>query len=90
VTDYNHLTVHIYNYDRHMIVHMTGLYTRLETYVRLHILTLVVSFYHDISYLSFITLFLILVILLSFISVIMLLLLILLLCTNTFPFTHTH
>ena len=72
-----------------MIVHMTGLYTRLVTYARLHILPLVVSFYHDISYISFITLFLILIILLSFISVIMLLLLTLLLSTSTFPFTHT-
>ena len=72
-----------------MIVHMTGLYTRLVTYARLHILTLAGSFYHDASYTSFITLFLILIILLSFISVIMLLLLTLLLCTNTFPFTHT-
>ena len=52
-----------------MIVHMTGLYTRLVTYAKLHILTLVVSFYHDTSYISFITLFLILIILLSSISV---------------------
>jgi len=72
-----------------MIVHMIRLYTRLVTYARLHILTFVVSFYHDISKISFITLFLILIILLSFISVIMLLLLILLLCTNTFPFINT-
>ena len=42
VTDRNHLTVHIYSYDRHMIVHMTGLYTRLVTYAKLQILTSVV------------------------------------------------
>ena len=36
------LYVYIHNYDRHMIVHMTGLYTRLVTYARLHILILVV------------------------------------------------
>ena len=70
-----------------MIVHMTGLYTRLVTYVRLHILILV-SFYHDTSYISFIAL-LLTIILLYFILVIMLLLLALL-CTNTFSFTHTH
>ena len=64
------------------------LYTRLVTYARLHILRLVVSFYHDTSYISFITLFLTLVILLSFILVIMWLLLILLLCTSIFPL-HT-
>ena len=29
-------------YDRYMIVHMTGLYTRLVSYARLHVLTLVV------------------------------------------------
>jgi len=69
VTDCNHLTVHIYNYDRHMIVHMIGFYTRLVTYARLHILTLVVSYYHDISFISFIVLFLILIFLLSFILV---------------------
>jgi len=49
VTDRNHLTIHIYNYDRYMIVHMTGLYTRLVTYARLHVLTLMVSFYYDTS-----------------------------------------
>ena len=38
-------------------------------YASLHILTLIVSFYHDISYISFIVLFLILIILLSFISI---------------------
>ena len=54
------------NYDRHMIVHMTELYTRLVTYARLYILTLVVSFYH-IGYILFISLFLILIILLFFI-----------------------
>ena len=69
MTDRNHLTVLVYNHDRHMIVHMTGLYTRLVTYARLHILTLVVSFYHDISYIPFIVLFLIFIILSSFISV---------------------
>ena len=90
VTDRNHLIVRIYNYDRHMIVYMTGLYTRLVTYARLHILILVVFFYHDTSYISFISLFLILIMLLSFISVIMLLLVSLLLCTSTFLFTHTH
>jgi len=91
VTDHNHLTELIYDYDRHMIVHMTRLYIRLVTYAKLCILTLVVSFYHDVSYISFIVLFLILIILLSFISVIILLLLtLLLLCTNTFFFTHTH
>jgi len=68
---------------------MTRLYTRLVTCARLHILTLVISFYHDISYISFIALFLTLIILLSFISVIMLLLLILFLCTSTFPL-HAH
>jgi len=52
-----------------MVVHMTGLYTRLVTYARLHILTLVVSFYHDTSYISFIVLFLTLIISLSFILV---------------------
>ena len=70
--------------DRHIIVHMTELYTRLVTYARLHILTLVVFFYHDISYISFITLFLILIILFQFIM----LLLTLFLCTSTFPL-HT-
>ena len=45
------------------------LHTRLVTYDRLHILTLVVSFCHKISYISFIILFLILSILLSFVSV---------------------
>ena len=50
-----------------MIVHMTGLYTRLVTYARLHIMTLVVSFCHKISYTSSIDLFLILIILLPFI-----------------------
>jgi len=69
MTDRNHLIVHIYKYDRHMIVYMTVLYTRLVTYARLYILRFVISFYHDISYISFITLFLILIILLSFISV---------------------
>ena len=59
----------MYIYDRHMIVHMTGLYTRLVTYARLHILTLVVPFYHDICYILFIALFLISIILLSFILV---------------------
>ena len=44
MTDRNHLTVHIYNYDKHMIVHMTGLYSTLVTYIRLHILTLVFLF----------------------------------------------
>jgi len=44
-----------------MIVRMTGLYTRLVTYTRLYILTLVVPFYHDISYISFITVLLILI-----------------------------
>ena len=44
VTDRDHLTVRIYNYDRHIIVHMIRLYTRLVTYVRLHILTLVVGY----------------------------------------------
>jgi len=72
-----------------MIAHIIGLYTRLMTYVRLHILTLVATFYHDTSDISFIPLFLILIILFFFISVIMLLLLILLLCTSTFPFTDT-
>ena len=72
-----------------MIVHMTELYTRLVTYAKLHIFTLMGSFYHDTCYISFITLFFILVILLSFILVIMLLLLILFLCTSTFSFTHT-
>jgi len=72
-----------------MIVHMTRLYTRLVTYARLYILTLVVSFYHNVSYISFIALFLTLIILLSFILVIMSLLLILLLCMSTFPL-HTH
>ena len=72
----------------HMIVHMTRLYTSLVTYARLHILTLVVSFYHDTSYISFITL-LLTIILLCFISVIMLLLFALL-CTNTFSlYTHS-
>jgi len=52
-----------------MIIHMTGLDTRLVTYVKLHFLTLVNFFYHDISYISFITLFLILVTLLSYITV---------------------
>ena len=33
---------YIYNYDRHIIVHMTGLYIRLVTYARLPILTLVI------------------------------------------------
>ena len=42
-----------------MDIHMTGLYTRLVTYARLHILTLVISFYHDTSYILFITLLLI-------------------------------
>ena len=50
-------------------LYMTRLYTRLVTYARLHILTLVVFFYHDTSYTSFIALLLILIILLSFISV---------------------
>ena len=89
VTNHNHLTVHIYNYDRHVIAHMTGLYTRLVIYARLHILILVASFYHDTSDISFIALFLILIILLSFISVIMLLLLTLLVCRNTFLLTYT-
>ena len=31
--------LYVYKYDRHMIVHMTGLYIRLVTYARLHILT---------------------------------------------------
>ena len=57
---------------------MTRLYTKLVTYGRLYILTLVVSFYHDVSYILFIPLFFTLIILLSFISVIMLLLLTLL------------
>jgi len=48
---------------------MTRLYTRLVTYAKLHTLTLVVSFCHEISYISFMTLFLILIILLSYISV---------------------
>ena len=52
-----------------MIVRMTGLDTKLVTHDRLHLLTLVISFYHDTSYISFITLFLILIILLSFILV---------------------
>ena len=51
-----------------MIVHMTGLYTRLVTYARLHILAFVVSFYHDICYISFMAFFLILISLLSLIS----------------------
>ena len=89
IMDCTHLTEYNISYDRHMIVQMTRLYTRLVTYAKLYILRLVVFFYHDISYISFITLFLILIILLSFISVIMLLLITLLLCTNTFPFTHT-
>ena len=72
-----------------MIVHMTGLYTILVTYARLYILRLVVFFYHDISYISFITLFLILIILLSFISVIILLLFTFFLYMSTFLFTHT-
>ena len=73
-----------------MIVYMTGLYTKLVTYARLDMLTLVVSFCHEISYISFISLFLILIVLLSFISVIMFSLLMLLLYMSTFFFTHTH
>ena len=49
-------------------------------YISWHLLS---SFYHDVSYISFITLFFILVILLSFISVIILLLL-------TLLFMHEH
>ena len=64
------------------------LYTRLVTYARLHILTLVLSFCHKISYISFISC--------SWLSYYpsfqfnMLLLLMQLLYTSTFLFTHTH
>jgi len=79
------------NYDRHMIVHMTRLYTRLVTYVRLHILTLVVPFYHDINYISFIALFLILIILLSFISVYhVVIAYIVIMHEHLSLYTHTH
>ena len=44
MTDRDHPSIRIYNYDRQMIVHMTGLYTKLVTYARLHILTLVVKY----------------------------------------------
>jgi len=50
VTDRDHPTVRIYNYDRYMIVHMTRLYIRLVSYVRLYILTLLIFFYHDIRF----------------------------------------
>ena len=68
---------------------MAGLYTRQVTSARLHILTLLVSFYHDINYISFITLFLILIILLSFISVYHVVIAYIFLCTSTFSL-HTH
>jgi len=62
------------------------------TYARLHILTLVVSFYCDISYISFIILFMILVIQLSsiynFTHVIIVYTLFI--CTDTFPSFFTH
>ena len=74
-----------------MIVHMTGLYTRLVTYARLHMFTLVVFFYHDFSYISFITLFLILIILLSFISVYhVVIAYIVLMHEHLSLYTHTH
>ena len=57
------------NCDRHMIVYITRLYTRLVTYARLNLLTLVISFYYVVSYTSFIALVFILIILLSFIPV---------------------
>jgi len=73
-----------------MIVHMTRLYTRLVTYVRFHILTLVVSCYHDISYISFIVCYWYWLFCHLLFQFFILLLLVWLLCTNTFPFTHTH
>jgi len=74
-----------------MIVHMVGLYTRLVTYVRLYILTLVVSFYYDISYISFIVLFLILIIPLYFISVYhVVIAYIIFIHESSFPYTHIH
>ena len=74
-----------------MIVHMTGLYTRLVTYARLHILTLVVFFYHDITYISFRPLFLILIILLSFILVYRVVIAyIIFKHEHFFLYTHTH
>ena len=54
--DWTHIS-----YDRHMIVRMTGIYTRLVIYARLHIWAVIVCFissillpadYHVISYLS--------------------------------------
>ena len=64
----DHPIVRLYNYDRYMIIHMTGLYTRLVSYARLYILTLLVFFYHDIRYISFTALFLILIIFVIFYS----------------------
>ena len=89
MTNRNHLTKLIYDYDRHMIVHMTGLYTRLVTYARLYILTLVVPCYHDISYILFIVCYwywLFCYLLFSDYHVITY---IVFLCTSTFLFTHT-
>ena len=89
MTDCDHLTMHICNYNRHMVVHLTGLYTRLVTYGRLHILTLVGSFYHDSSYTSFIVLFLILIISLSFISVYYVVIAYIIFMHEQLFFTHT-
>ena len=68
MTDRDYPSVRMYNYDRYMIVHMTGLYTILVTYVRLYILALLVFFYHEIRYISFTALFLILIIFVIFYS----------------------
>ena len=74
-----------------MIVHMTGLYTKLVTYARLYILTFFVSYCHEISYISFITLFLILIILLSFISVYhVIIAYVVIMHEHLSLYTHTH
>ena len=89
MTDSDYSTVRILNYDRHMIVHMTGLYIRLVTYARLYILTLVVPYYHDISYISFRVCYWYWLFCYLLFQFIMLLLLTLLFCTSTFSFTYT-
>ena len=87
MTDRDHPTVRIYNYDRYIIIHMTGLYTRLVTYTRLQILTWVVCL--QLYYSSFIyRLIHVIVIQLSFIFNFrpIVILYTLFICTSTTPF----
>jgi len=71
------------------LYNMDGWYTRLVTYVRLRILPLVISFYHDINYISFIALVLILIISLSFISVYYVVIAYIIFMHEQLFFTHT-